>query len=52
VAAGIDAAERRVRSSVPIAEMIYLEPDIYQPGKADVTDPAIRAVRRPRRPGD
>ena len=52
VAAGIDAAERRVRSAVPIAELIYLEPDIYQPGRADATDPAIRAVRRPRRPGD
>ena len=51
VAAGIDAAERRVRTAVPIAEMIYLEPDIYRPGIADVTDPAIRAVRRPRRPG-
>jgi cation diffusion facilitator family transporter len=51
VAAGIDAAERRIRSAVPIAEMIYLEPDIYHPGKADVTDPAIRAVRRPRHPG-
>jgi cation diffusion facilitator family transporter len=49
VAAGIDAAERRVRSAVPIAETIYLEPDIYQAGKADTTDPAIRAVRRPRR---
>ena len=33
VAAGIDAAERRVRSVVPIAEMIYLEPDIYQSGQ-------------------
>jgi len=52
LAAGIDAAERRVRSAVPIAEMIYLEPDIYRPGRADATDPAIRAVRRPRRPGD
>jgi len=49
VAAGIDAAERRVRQAVPIAEMIYLEPDIYRPGRADSTDPAIRAVRRPRR---
>jgi cation diffusion facilitator family transporter len=28
VAAAIDAAERRVRSAVPIARMIYLEPDI------------------------
>jgi cation diffusion facilitator family transporter len=50
VAAGIDAAERRVRTAVPIAETIYLEPDIYDAVKADVTDPAIRAVRRrPRR---
>ena len=49
IAAGIDAAERRVRQAVPIAEMIYLEPDIYRPGRADATDPAIRAVRRPRR---
>ena len=50
VAAGIDAAERRVRQAVPIAEMIYLEPDLYRPGRADATDPAIRAAtRRPRR---
>jgi cation diffusion facilitator family transporter len=50
VAAGIDAAERRVRQAVPIAETIYLEPDIYRPGRADSTDPAIRAaIRRPRR---
>jgi cation diffusion facilitator family transporter len=50
VAAGIDAAERRVRASVPIARMIYLEPDLYYASRADTTDPAIRAVRRrPRR---
>ncbi len=50
VAAGIDAAERRVRRAVPIAEIIYLEPDIYRASRADATDPAIRAVRRrPRR---
>jgi cation diffusion facilitator family transporter len=48
LAAGIDAAERRVRTAVPIAEMIYLEPDLYRESRADVTDPAIRAVRRPR----
>jgi cation diffusion facilitator family transporter len=46
VAAAIDAAERRVRGAVPIAEMIYLEPDLYQSSRADVTDPAVRAVRR------
>ena len=50
VATGIDAAERRVRAAVPIAELIYLEPDLYQSSRADATDPAVRAVRRrPRR---
>ena len=43
---GIDAAERRVRTALPIAEVIYLEPDIYQESKADQTDPAIRTVHR------
>jgi cation diffusion facilitator family transporter len=47
IAAGIDAAEKRVRAAVPIAKTIYLEPDLYQATRADVTDPAIRAVRRP-----
>jgi len=28
VAAGIDAAERRVRAAIPIARVIYLEPDL------------------------
>jgi cation diffusion facilitator family transporter len=46
VVAGIDLAERRVRSAVPIAELIYLEPDLYQDSRADLTDPAIRAARR------
>jgi len=50
VAAGIDAAERRVRSAVPIAEMIYLEPDLYESSRADAADPAVHAARRrPRR---
>ncbi|HEX4660301.1 MAG TPA: cation diffusion facilitator family transporter [Streptosporangiaceae bacterium] len=44
--AGIDRAERRVRAAVPIAELIYLEPDLYQDSRADPTDPAIRAARR------
>jgi cation diffusion facilitator family transporter len=46
VAAGIDAAERRVRAAVPIARTIYLEPDIYHPARADQTDPSIRAAQR------
>lgn len=47
--ARIDAAEKRVRDAVPIAETIYLEPDIYRPSRADRTDPSIRAVRAGRR---
>lgn len=33
VALAIDAAERRVRSAVPIARVIYLEPDLFRPSK-------------------
>ncbi|MCF6524000.1 cation diffusion facilitator family transporter [Streptomyces sp. JJ36] len=32
VAEAIDAAENRVREAVPIARVIYLEPDVYRPG--------------------
>ena len=50
--AGIDAAEKRVRAAVPIAETIYLEPDIYRPGQEDPLDPSVAVVeqstRRPR----
>ena len=56
--AGIDAAEKRIRAAVPIAEVIYLEPDIYRPGQEDVSDPSVAVVSRtrkrprlPRRPG-
>ncbi len=50
---GIDQAERRVRAAVPIAEVIYLEPDLYQESRADAADPAVKAARRfsPRGPG-
>jgi cation diffusion facilitator family transporter len=34
VARAIDAAETRVREAVPIARVIYLEPDIRRPGTA------------------
>jgi len=34
VAAGINAAEERIRQAVPIARVIYLEPDIYDATKA------------------
>jgi cation diffusion facilitator family transporter len=50
VAAGIDAAEQRIRAAVPIARTIYLEPDIYRPARADQTDPSVRAVVRSRPP--
>ena len=50
IAAGIDAVEERVRAAVPIATTIYLEPDIYRPGDADESDPAIRAVQRSHSP--
>lgn len=50
LAAGIDAVEARIRETVPIAETIYLEPDIYHPGQENVTDPSIEVVRRSRRP--
>ncbi len=36
VAAAIDAAEAKIRAAVPIARVIYLEPDISrQPSKVD-----------------
>lgn len=47
IVAGIDAAERRVRAIVPIAEHIFLEPDVYLPARLDLADPAVRAARRP-----
>jgi cation diffusion facilitator family transporter len=42
----IDAAEQRVRAAVPIAQVIYLEPDLYRAGDADTGDPAVRAAQR------
>jgi divalent metal cation (Fe/Co/Zn/Cd) transporter len=34
VARAIDAAEERIRAAVPIARVIYLEPDIYSAAAA------------------
>ncbi len=45
IASAIDQAEQRVRAAVPIAGLIFLEPDLYQAAKFDPTDPAVRAVR-------
>jgi cation diffusion facilitator family transporter len=50
IAAGIDDAERRVRAVVPIAGLIYLEPDLYEATRQDAADPAVRAVRAARIP--
>jgi divalent metal cation (Fe/Co/Zn/Cd) transporter len=47
IAAGIDAAERRIRAAVPIAQHIFLEPDLFQAGRLDPDDPAVRAAHRP-----
>jgi cation diffusion facilitator family transporter len=43
---GIDAAEDRVRRALPIAHVIYLEPDIYRESRIDDTDPSVRTVQR------
>jgi divalent metal cation (Fe/Co/Zn/Cd) transporter len=47
--AGINAAEERIRAAVPIAETIYLEPDLYRPGQADASDPSVAIVSESRR---
>jgi divalent metal cation (Fe/Co/Zn/Cd) transporter len=46
LAVGINAAEKRIRAAVPIAETIYLEPDIYHPGQEDLSDPSVAIVKR------
>ncbi|SHN35424.1 cation diffusion facilitator family transporter [Cryptosporangium aurantiacum] len=40
VADAIDAAEVRIREAVPVARVIYLEPDIYSTAKARAADSA------------
>ena len=51
LATAIDNGERRIRAAVPIAELIYLEPDLYEPRRDDAADPAVRAARRSSRRG-
>lgn len=46
--AGINTCEGRIRAAVPIAETIYLEPDIYRPADLDSNDPSVEAVQRAR----
>jgi divalent metal cation (Fe/Co/Zn/Cd) transporter len=37
IARAIDAAERRIREAVPIARVIYIEPDIYRAAQASLS---------------
>jgi divalent metal cation (Fe/Co/Zn/Cd) transporter len=41
VAAAIDAAEARLRTAVPQARLVYLEPDLDRTGSDDGIDPAL-----------
>jgi cation diffusion facilitator family transporter len=46
IAAAIDGAEQRVRTAVPIARVIYIEPDIFRaPTASQPTDQSIPASR-------
>jgi cation diffusion facilitator family transporter len=45
IAKAIDAAEQRIRASVPIAGLIFLEPDLYAESRLDPADPAVKAAR-------
>jgi cation diffusion facilitator family transporter len=44
IAEAIDAAEARIRQAVPIARVIYLEPDIYHAATARSAAPAAGSV--------
>jgi cation diffusion facilitator family transporter len=49
IADGINEAERRIRERVPVAKLIFIEPDIYRSGKADVgADPPEPSSSRSR----
>src|ERR1700761_1511040 len=48
IAKAIDAAESRIRAAVPIAGLIFLEPDLYAESKLNPADPAVSAVRTAR----
>ncbi|GGT35759.1 cation diffusion facilitator family transporter [Streptomyces purpureus] len=48
VASAINAAEDRIRAAVPIARVIYLEPDIYDESAADT---GVNPAKNPGGPG-
>ncbi len=41
VAASIDAIEARIREAVPVARVIYLEPDVFHDDEASAADPSV-----------
>ena len=49
LAEGINSVEERIRSAVPTARVIYLEPDIYRPeaARSAAGDPAVGAASPP-----
>jgi cation diffusion facilitator family transporter len=44
IATAIDEAEARIRAAVPIAGLIFLEPDLYSAARLDPADPSVRAA--------
>jgi cation diffusion facilitator family transporter len=48
IAAAINVVEGRIRAAVPIAQTIYLEPDIYHESLIDDEDPSIQAAQTTR----
>ncbi|HEX5190403.1 MAG TPA: cation diffusion facilitator family transporter [Streptosporangiaceae bacterium] len=52
IVSGIDEAERMVRAAVPVAGLIYLEPDLYEATRQDAADPAVSSVRAARGDAD
>ena len=48
IADAIDAVEQRIRAAVPIAKVIYIEPDIFRAGDAAVAAPARSVPEMPR----
>lgn len=48
IAAAIDGAEQRIRAAVPIADLIFVEPDIFYADRLDAGAPAVRAARTAR----
>ena len=48
IAAAINVVEARIRAAVPIAQTIYLEPDIYHESLIDDADPSIQAAQTTR----